>query len=80
MQKLCSNCGESAQFSLGAIISTVGLSGRVQKSSSVVLFCSACLQELSERLCSEAFCKAVNNAYTEINQQLRQQKVSTDDR
>jgi len=66
MQKLCSNCSQPAHFSVVAIISTVGVSKRVQKSSPAVLFCTDCLQELTERLCSDALCKAVNSAYTEL--------------
>lgn len=72
MQKSCSNCLNEAQFSLVAIISTVGVSGRMQKSSKVVLFCAACLQKFNERLCAEAFCKAVNSTYTELSQQLKE--------
>jgi len=44
MQKLCSNCSEPAQFSVVAIISSVGVSGRLQKSSPAVLLCDDCLR------------------------------------
>lgn len=72
MQKSCSNCSQSAQFSLIAVVSSVGVSGRVQKSSRAVLFCNDCLQEFAERLCSDAFAKAVNSALTELNERLLQ--------
>lgn len=71
MQKSCSNCSQPAQFSLVAIVSSVGVSGRLQKSSPAVLFCNDCLQELCERLCSNAVCEAVNSAYTTLNERLR---------
>jgi hypothetical protein len=70
MQKSCSNCSESACFSLVAIISTVGVSGRVQKSSPVVLFCDDCLRELCERMCSEKLQEGVNSAYTSLRERL----------
>jgi len=76
MQKSCSNCSESACFSLVAIISTVGVSGRVQKSSPAVLFCDDCLRELRERLCSDKLQEAVNSAYTELNQRLRERSTA----
>lgn len=74
--KKCSNCGRPALFSLVAIISTVGVSERLQKSSPAVAFCDACIHELCERICSDAFSDAVNSAYTEVNQRLRQ-RMST---
>jgi hypothetical protein len=72
MQKRCSNCSHAAQFSFVAIISSVGVSGRLQKSSAAVLLCDCCLQELCERLCSDDLCSAVNSAYTAVNQRLRE--------
>jgi len=50
MLKLCSNCSQLAQFSLNAIVSTVGVSARLQKSSQAVLFCNDCLQKLCETI------------------------------
>ena len=67
MQKSCSNCQQAVEYSLVIILSSVGVSPRVQKSSRAVSFCADCLQELSERLCSDDLRKAVNNAYTELN-------------
>lgn len=76
MHKLCSNCSGPAQFSIIAIISSVGVRGRVQKSSAAVLFCDDCLRELSVCLPSDAFCDAVNNAYTTLNHRLRERSES----
>jgi hypothetical protein len=44
--KKCSNCSRPALFSLVAIISTLGITKRLQQSSPAVLFCDACLHEL----------------------------------
>jgi len=71
MQKSCSNCSAPAEFSVVAVVSTVGISGRLQKTSPVVLFCHACLQELADRLCSPRLSDAVNTAYTALAAQLR---------
>ena len=68
MRKSCSNCRQPVEYSLVVILSSVGVSPRLQKSSVAVSFCDDCLQELSERLCSDMLRKAVNNAYTELNQ------------
>ena len=68
MQKSCSQCLKEAQYSVVAIISSVGVSARLQKSSSVVLFCDDCMHMLCERLYSTHLCKAVNSAYTTLNQ------------
>lgn len=82
MQKLCSKCSGPARFSVVVIVSTVGVSHRLQQSSQAVLFCDDCLRELSGRLCSDAFSNAVNNAYTTLNERLREhstaQNVSRD--
>ena len=66
MQKFCSNCSEAAQYSIIVIVSSVGVSPRVQKASLAVLFCNDCLREFSERLCSDDMQNAVNNAYTSV--------------
>lgn len=69
--KNCSNCGRPAVFSLNAIISTLGISKRLQESSAAVPFCDGCLHELCGRLCSDALSDCVNNAYTTLNRRLR---------
>lgn len=72
MDKSCSNCKEKAQYSIVVMISSVGVSPRVQQSSAAVLFCASCFRELSERLCSDKLREAVNNALTELNQRVRE--------
>jgi hypothetical protein len=75
MQKSCSYCSKPAQYSLGVVLSTVGTSPRLQKCSPVVLFCSDCLNELSETecLCTTGLRKAVNSAYTALELLSREQ-------
>jgi len=68
----CNNCGRAGLFSIVVIISTVGITKRLQKSSATVLFCDACLQELIDRLSSEPLSDRVNNAYTWVNLRLRE--------
>jgi hypothetical protein len=70
--KKCSNCGRPAVFSLVAIISTLGITKRLQQSSPAVAFCDSCLHELCDRLCSDALSDGVNNAYTSLNLRLRE--------
>jgi hypothetical protein len=79
MQKLCSNCSAPAQFSVVAVISTVGVSGRLQKASSAVLFCDACVKELGDGLGSGPLSNAVNSAYTAVEGRLRGRAASPDD-
>jgi hypothetical protein len=68
MQKSCSNCEQPVEYSLVVLLSSVGVSPRLQQSSIAVSFCNNCLQELCERLCSDVLRKAVNNALTKLNQ------------
>ncbi len=76
MQKLCSNCSQTVQYSIVAIISSIGITRRVQQSSSAVLFCERCFRELRERLCSDKLQQAVNNAYTQLNERLRERSTA----
>lgn len=76
MQKLCSDCSQPAQFSLVAIVSTVGVSTRLQKASPAVLFCDSCLHKACERLHSSALREAVNSAYTTLNERLRERSTA----
>ena len=76
--KNCSNCGRPAVFSLNAIISTLGISKRLQEVSSSVPFCDPCLHELCGRLCSEPLSDGVNNAYTRLNLRLRERIAMSD--
>jgi hypothetical protein len=71
MQKLCSNCSEPVHYSVVVMISSVGVSPRVQQSSPAVLFCESCFRELCERLCSDKLREAVNSALTELNKRVR---------
>jgi len=76
MQKTCSTCSEGVQYSIVVMISTVGVSPRVQQSSPAVLFCDHCFRELSERLCSDKLRIAVNSALTELNERLRERSTA----
>ena len=77
MEKKCSNCSETVQYSTVVTISTVGVSPRIQCYSPSVLFCPRCFRELTERLCSDKLRDAVNNALTELNEQLRRAQESS---
>jgi len=70
MQKLCSICSQPAQFSINVIVSTVGVSKRLQQSSAAVHFCDSCIQKSTDRLHSTALRKLVNNAYTKLKERL----------
>lgn len=77
MVKVCSCCGRAAEFSLVMVISSVGISKRVQQCSGVVLFCDPCLQN---RLAgghwgSDKMRECVNNAYTQINRRLNERSI-----
>jgi hypothetical protein len=71
MVRVCSNCQESVQYSIVVIMSTVGVSPRIQSYSTAVLFCERCFSELSDRLCSDKLRAAVNTALTELNERMR---------
>jgi hypothetical protein len=68
MQKSCSNCQQPVKYSVVVLLSSVGVSPRLQQSSVAISFCNDCLQELYERLCSDVLRKAVNSALTQLNQ------------
>lgn len=48
--KRCLQCERPAEFSVCAVISTLGVPGRRQKCTSSLPFCSSCLQ----RVCTES--------------------------
>jgi hypothetical protein len=75
MEKSCSNCSQQAQFSLNVLISSLG-GQRIQKTTRAVLFCSDCLDELTERLCSDALSQAVNNALTVLKDRLHKRSTA----
>src|SRR2546430_319877 len=76
MQKLCSICSQTAQFSMNVIVSTVGVSKRLQQSSSATLFCDSCIQKANDRQHSTALRKLVNNAYTKLKERLVERSVA----
>jgi hypothetical protein len=75
MEKSCSNCSQQAQFSLNVLISSLG-GKRIQKTTRAVLFCADCLDELTERLCSDALSQAVNNALTVLRDRLHKRSTA----
>ena len=75
MEKSCSNCSQRAQFSLNVLISSLG-GKRVQKTTCAVLYCSDCLDELAERLCSETLSQAVNNVLTLLKDRLHKRSTA----
>ena len=68
-KKRCRFCSRPAQLSLAFVVSTIGVSPRRQKCSSILLLCENCIRELCERLTplSIALCDALRNAYTTLN-------------
>ncbi len=76
MEKICSNCAGAVQYSIVVMISTVGVSPRVQQSSPAVLFCEHCFCELSDRLCSDELRASVNGALTTVNQRLSERSTA----
>ena len=69
MNKVCACCLNPAEYSVVSIVSSVGITPRVQKCSDVVLFCASCLRKFFEGKQSgtERLRKAVNRAYTRLN-------------
>lgn len=71
MAKSCSCCSQPAEHSLTLILSTVGVSPRMQQCSSVVLFCKSCIHALATQECwwgSTAIFNALQRAYTATTQ------------
>ena len=70
--RLCSQCGAPAAFSLCNLISTVAVSPRRQKCGIASLYCSGCIQRLTELLeaCGhsslENLGQSLNEAYTAL--------------
>jgi hypothetical protein len=79
MMKVCSNCSRPADYSLVSIISSVGISRRLQKSSPAVLFCANCLHKRMKReqWGTDKLRDAVNRAYTELSKRLRERSTET---
>lgn len=78
MIKVCS-CSRPAEYSLVAVVSTVGISKRLQKCSPAVLFCANCLQQLLKRdsRSTDKLLEAVNSAYTALTQRLTERSTAT---
>ena len=67
MAKSCSCGSQPADYSLAWSVSTVGVSPRIQRCSSVVLFCKSCIHALATEECwwgSTALFNALQHAYT----------------
>lgn len=52
VRKSCEQCGNEAVITVCWLLSTVGLSPRVQKCSKASAFCFGCLNRLCESTCS----------------------------
>jgi hypothetical protein len=76
MEKLCSKCSEPVQYSIVIVISSVGVSPRVQRYSAAVLFCEHCFREVNERLHSDKLRESVNSALTELNERLHEHSTA----
>jgi hypothetical protein len=76
MQKLCSICSQPARFSMNVLVSSIGVSKRLQQSSPAALFCDACIQKSSDRLHSNTLRKLVNNTYTQLKMRLRERSTA----
>ena len=75
MTKVCSKCSQSAHFSIAIVLSTVGISKRLQQCSPVVLFCKDCLRARYEQDSSDALSQAVNSVYTRLNQRVCERHI-----
>jgi len=67
--KKCEFCRQPARYSLAFVLSTVGVSPRRQKCSSVVLICDDCIREFyeSDPQIPEELQNALKRAYTCLN-------------
>ncbi len=85
MQKQCKQCAGNAELSLLLMLSTVGISKRVQAGPPVILLCTdcltACLHELrkSKLLSTNALLEAVNSALTAVQIALQERMKSESD-
>jgi hypothetical protein len=81
MMKLCSYCAHPAEYSLVSVVSSIGISKRLQKCSPAVLFCAECLQKLlkGELRSTDKLLEAVNTAYTAVTRRLAERSTATDE-
>ena len=68
--KACHRCSQPAQYSLVVIVSTLGVSPRLQGCSVAILLCADCALTLheTERCGTSELHDAVNSAFTKLNQ------------
>ena len=69
MPKLCHLCGIRADLAISFIVSSVGKSPRLQKTSRSVHFCNGCIQSSCDPLRVrpwEDFGRALREAYTQV--------------
>jgi hypothetical protein len=78
MQKSCSRCSKAAQYSINVIVSTLGISRRLQQSSPALLLCDACIQKENDRVHASALRKLVNNAYTTLKERFQERSIAED--
>src|SRR5579884_1155211 len=79
MAKSCSCCSQPAEYSLALILSTVGVSPRIQRCSPVVLFCKSCIHALATEECwwgSISLFNALQRAYTATKQRSGERSTS----
>lgn len=80
MMKTCTCCGDLAEFSFVAIVSSVGISKRVQKCSRALLLCASCLQKRvqTEHSGADELQQAVNSAFTALKNALLERSDASD--
>jgi hypothetical protein len=80
MMKFCSCCSHPAEYSVISVVSSVGVSKRLQKCSPAILYCAECLQKLSkhEHGSTNKLLEAVNSAYTALTRRLTERSASTE--
>ena len=77
--KACHRCSRPAQYSLVVIVSTLGVSPRLQGCSAAILLCADCALTLhdTERCSASELHGAVNSAFTKLDQ--RRTSANKDD-
>src|SRR4051794_19963074 len=75
-ERICSHCGAPAAFSVALILSSLGCSPRVQKTSTGLRLCDACIQA---SICAPLVCapfrgkEALRETYTQLANGLKEQ-------
>lgn len=72
MTRLCNYCSRPAEFSIVTVVSSIGISKRLQKCSHALTLCDSCLQSLMkyDGARTRKLLQLVNNAYTDVSQRL----------